>query len=67
MQMQLIAPLFGQRHADQAATVNRHKVNYFSCYLLRGADKIAFVLPILVVNDDDHFAVANILDGVLNA
>ena len=51
-------------HADQAAAVGGHEVDDLRGHLLRRDRQIAFVLPILVVHDDDHLAVADGLDGV---
>src|SRR5580765_5708914 len=64
--MEFVAALFSKWQADQPTSVTSHEVDYFRCRLLGGTDKIAFILAILVVNDDNHFAVANVGDGFVN-
>src|SRR5262249_5244144 len=65
--MEIVAAFFGERQTDQAAGVARHEVDDFRRDLLRRANNIAFVLAILVVNDDDHAAVANVRYGLVNS
>ena len=65
-QVELVEPLLGHRHADQAAAVLRHEVDRLGRDLLGRDRQVAFVLAILVVDDDDHLAVADRLDGVLD-
>ena len=49
-------------NADQPAAVFRHEVDDVRSDVLRRGDKIAFVLPLLVVHDDDHLAAAQHID-----
>ena len=49
-------PLLEHRHADQAAPVRGHEVDRLRRDLLGRNRQIAFVLPILVVDHDDHLA-----------
>ena len=65
-QIELGEPLFRHRHADQAAAVLGHEVDRLRRDLLRRDGQIAFVLAIFVVDDDDHLAVADGLDRVLD-
>ena len=51
-----------QRQADQAAAFAHHEVDVFGPHLLGGHDEIAFVLAILVVDDDDHAAGADLFE-----
>ena len=44
-----------------------HEVDYLWCDLLGGADQIALIFAIFVVNDDDHLAVAYIGNGLFNS
>ena len=55
------------RQADQAAAVRRHEVDRLRRDLLGGDRQVAFVLAILVVDDDDHLAGADRGDRVLDA
>ena len=64
--LELVEPLAGHRHADQAAAVLRHEVDRLGRHLLGGHRQVAFVLAILVVDDDDHLAAADRGDGVLD-
>ena len=61
-----IEPLFGHRQADQPAAVRGHEIDRLRRDALRGDGQIAFVLAVLVVDDDDHLAVADGLDRVLD-
>ena len=65
--LELVEPLRRHRQADQAAAVARHEVDRLRRDLLRRDRQVAFVLPILVVDDDDHLACAERLDRVLDA
>jgi hypothetical protein len=49
-----------QRQADQTATVTGHEVDGFRRHFLGGQGKIPLVLAVLVIDDDDDLAVANI-------
>ncbi len=61
-QGELFAALAGQRQADQAARVAGHEVDRVRRGELRGDDKVAFVLAVLVIDQDEHAAVAGFLD-----
>ena len=54
LEMELVAD--GRRHgqANHAAGVAHHEVDRLRRRLFRGHDQVAFVLPILVVDQDDH-------------
>ncbi len=56
----------GQGEADQAAAVLGHEVDDFRRRHLRRDDEIALVLAILVVDENEHPAVARFLDHVLD-
>ena len=58
-QAQLPAALAGQRQADQAARVGDHEVDVGRLDQFGRHDQIALVFAILVVDDDDHAAVAD--------
>ena len=64
--LELVEPLAGHRQADQAAAVRRHEVDRLGRHLLGGDRQVAFVLAILVVDDDDHLAAADRGDRVLD-
>ena len=64
--LELVEPLAGHRQADQAAAVLGHEVDRLGRHLLGGHRQIAFVLAILVVDDDDHLAAADRRDGVFD-
>ena len=50
----------------QSARVRRHEVDRFRCRAFGRDEQIAFVLAILVVNQDEHPAVARVLDQFLD-
>jgi hypothetical protein len=56
----------GERQADQAAPVGGHEVDRIGRHHLRGDDQVAFVLAVLVVDQDEHPAVAGFLDDLLD-
>ena len=62
---ELLDPLAGQRQANQAARVLGHEVDGLGRRPLRGNDEVALVLAILVVDQDEHPALAGFLDDVL--
>ena len=62
LQIQFPTAVFGQRSAQHAAAVVKHEIDDLRGDLFAGDDKIAFVLPILVIDHDDDFARADIFD-----
>ncbi len=63
------AELFDARpaecEADQAACVTGHEVDRIRGRELRRNDEVALVLPVLVIDEDEHAAVARFLDEVV--
>ena len=55
----------GQRQADQAAAVLGHEVDRVGRRHLRGDDEVALILAVLVVDQDEHAAVARLVDDLL--
>ena len=66
VEAQLVAALAGQREADQAAAVRGHEVDGVRRDELGRHHEVALVLAVLRVADDDHLAVADVLDGLLD-
>ena len=64
-QAELLDALAGQRQADQAARVLGHEVDGLGRRALRRDDEVALVLAVLVVDQDEHPALAGFLDDVL--
>ena len=64
-QIELLAAFLGQGEADQAAAVLGHEVDRFGRDLLGRDDQIAFILAILVVDDDHHATLAEELDRLV--
>ncbi len=58
--VQLVQPLGGERHADQAAALLAHEVDRLGGHLLGRHHEVALVLAVLVVHDDDHLALADV-------
>ena len=65
-QAKLPDALGGQRQADQATTKARHEVDGVRRRHLGGDDEVALILPVLVVDKDEHPAVAGLLDDRLD-
>lgn len=59
---------FGDRRTDEAATEFGHKINYSGVDEFGGADEVAFIFAVFVIDDDNNFALADVferfLDGV---
>ena len=66
-QAELLDALAGQRQADQAAGVAGHEVDRVGRRELRRDDQVALVFAVLVVDQDEHAAVAGFLDQLLGA
>ena len=65
-QPQLVAALWREAEADQAATVGRHEVHRGGCCKLGCDRQIAFVLAVSVVTHDHEAAGADLLDRLLD-
>ncbi len=63
---ELVGALLGQAEADQAARVRRHEVDRLGRRELRRDRQVALVLAVRVVDDDDHPALADVLDRLLD-
>ena len=66
LEPQLVGALLGERQADQAAAVLGHEVDGVGRRHLRGDDEVALVLAVLGVDQDDHAAVAQVLDDLVD-
>ncbi len=66
LQIELLGAVARQRKADEPAPVLRHEVHGFRRAHLRRNDKIAFVLAVLGIDQNEHLAVARVLDDVLD-
>ena len=65
-EVELAQPVFRHRRADEAAPVPGHEVDRGRRDLLCRNREVALVLAILVVDDDDHLAIANGVDSLLD-
>ena len=65
-QAKLGGALVGQRQANQAAAMLGHEVDRRRRRHLGWNDKIAFVLAVLVIDQDEHAAVAGFFDNLGN-
>ena len=61
-----VAEFRAERKADQPAAVLGHEVDDFGRDLFGCDGEVAFVFPIFVVDDHQHSAGAEVLDGVGN-
>ena len=66
VEAELVAALGREREADQAARLLGHEVDRLGRRELRGHRQVALVLAVLVVADDDHLALADVLDRLLD-
>ena len=65
-QAELVAALLGQAEADEAARVRDHEVDRLGRGELGRDREVALVLAVLVVDDDDEAALADLLDRLLD-
>src|SRR5688572_8783981 len=63
--LQLVEPLAGHRQTDLATPVPRHEVDRLGSDLLRRDRQVPFILAVLIVNDDDHPAGADLRERVV--
>ncbi len=66
-QAQLLAAFAGQGQADQAAPVAGHEIDVLGTDQRGGHQQVAFVFPVLVVHDDDHFALPEVGEDFVDA
>ena len=66
-QMEPLANVGQNRHAELAAAVGDHEVDQRRRHFLGRANEVPLVLAILIIHDDDDLAAANGLDGRINA
>ena len=64
--VKLVEPRARQRHADQSAGVLAHEVDRIGRDHRRRHHDVAFVLAVLVVEDDDHLPGPNVRDRALD-
>jgi len=62
-EVEVVAAVLGKRHADEAAAVLGHEVDGVGSDFLGGHGEVAFVLAVLVVNEDDHAALTDFFDS----
>ncbi len=67
LQAKLLHAGLGKRQADEPAAVLRHEVDRIRRRHLRGDDEVALVLPVLVIDQDEHPAVARRVDQLFGA
>ena len=59
-----VAFFAGQRQADEAPPEFGHKVYCLRRYFFRGADEVAFVFAVFIVNQDNQFARAKVVKDI---
>jgi len=65
-QSEPVGALLGEAQADEPARVCRHEVDRVRSSELGGDRQVALVLAVLVIDDDDHAALADVLDRFLD-
>src|SRR5438105_685508 len=66
-EVELVAAVLGERQANKTAAVLGHEVGSLRRDLFGGHGEVAFVLAVLVVNQDDHAALANLFDSFFHS
>ena len=67
LQPERVDALLAEREADQPAAVARHEVDRVGRRHLRGDDEVAFILAVVVVDEDVHPPVTRLVDDRLGA
>jgi hypothetical protein len=65
-QAQFIGAFGGHRQTDQPATIFGHEVNGLGTSLFGGDDEIALILPVFVIDQDEHAPITGVLNHILN-
>ena len=65
-QPEVFDPLALQCEADQASAMACHEVDGVRCRHLSRYDQIAFVLPVLIIDKNEHPAIARFIDDVFD-
>src|ERR1700722_160859 len=60
--MKLFAALLGKRQADEATAESSHEIDSFGRDFFGSQGQVAFVFAVFVVNQDDHAALADLID-----
>src|SRR5205085_5604576 len=63
---ELLEPFPGEADAELDPRLPGDEVDLLGRDRLRGGDEVALVLPLLVVDDDDHLAGGDVCEGVLD-
>src|SRR5690606_22109810 len=63
---QLLTTVFNERCADQSASVCSHKVDNLRRHRLRSTNEVTFVFAVFIINHDNHLAIPDIFNGLLN-
>ncbi|MCY1431480.1 hypothetical protein D9M71_474500 [compost metagenome] len=67
LQAQAFAVFVGQGQADQATGFTGHEADCLGCAAVGGQQQVAFVFPVFIVDQQDHFAEAVIFDDFFDA
>jgi len=59
--VQLVAAILGERQANQSSRILGHEVDGFRRNLLRRHRQVAFVFAVLIIDQDNHVPLSNIL------
>ena len=65
LQLQRRRPVRGHRNTEHPPPIAQHEIDHLRGYLFGGADKVAFVLTSLVIDDDNHPSSGDRFDGLL--
>src|SRR5512145_803688 len=66
-QLELVHLMLGKREANQAASMRRHEVDGLCGHTIGGDAQIALILTVLVIDQNDHSTLTDLIDGVLNS
>ena len=64
--LEFVEPLRRHRQADEAAPVLRHEVDRLGRDLVGSNRQVALVLPVFIVDDDDHLSLAEGVEGIFD-
>src|SRR5215468_8990308 len=64
--MQFVEPLSGHWQAYETAPVSGHEINGIGRDLFGRDHEVAFIFPVFIIDDDDHSAFLDLVNGFFN-
>lgn len=66
LKLELVTAVFNERGTNQTASFHGHEVDHLRGCKPGCGNEVALIFAVFIVDHDDHFAPADVFDGVLN-